>query len=71
MKRRGFLRIGFGTLGAVVLRGADRLLGQQRDSAASDRLSDPEIVQHRAVATAADNDPVVKELEHLLKCTCG
>ena len=36
-----------------------------------DRLYDPSAVQERAPATAADNDPAVKELEHRLKCTCG
>jgi cytochrome c-type biogenesis protein CcmH len=37
----------------------------------SDRLYDPSMVQARSSATAADNDVVVKELEHRLKCTCG
>jgi cytochrome c-type biogenesis protein CcmH len=36
-----------------------------------DPLYRPDLVQQRAVATAADNDPVVKALEHKLKCTCG
>jgi cytochrome c-type biogenesis protein CcmH len=37
----------------------------------ADRLYDPSVVQERAPATAADNDPAIKELEHRLKCTCG
>jgi cytochrome c-type biogenesis protein CcmH len=41
------------------------------DSAVGDPLYRPDLVQQRAVATAADNDPVVKELEQKLKCTCG
>jgi cytochrome c-type biogenesis protein CcmH/NrfF len=43
----------------------------RRDSASGDRLYDPSMVQERAVATAADNDAVIKTLEHRLKCTCG
>jgi cytochrome c-type biogenesis protein CcmH len=31
----------------------------------------PDAVQSRGVATAADNDPVLKDVEHRLKCTCG
>jgi len=41
------------------------------DSSAGDPLFRPDLVQQRAVATAEDNDPVVKELERKLKCTCG
>ena len=41
------------------------------DSSAGDPLFRPDLVQQRAVATAGDNDPVVKELERKLKCTCG
>lgn len=41
------------------------------DSSAGDPLFRPDVVQSRAVATAGDNDPVVKELERKLKCTCG
>jgi cytochrome c-type biogenesis protein CcmH len=37
----------------------------------ADRLFDPSAVQERAAATAADNDPAIKALEHRLKCTCG
>ena len=39
--------------------------------APGDRLYDPSMVQERAAATEADNDPQVKDLEHRLKCTCG
>jgi cytochrome c-type biogenesis protein CcmH len=61
-------------LGAAVLAiGARRGLGQTPapDSAAGDPLYRPDLVQQRGAATAADNDPVVKDLEHRLKCTCG
>ena len=73
MNRRSFLAwlaAGIGAIGR-----APRVLGQSppqgtvRDS--SDRLYDPSVVQSRSIATAADNDPVVKGLEHRLKCTCG
>ncbi|MGQ0702858.1 MAG: cytochrome c-type biogenesis protein CcmH [Gemmatimonadales bacterium] len=37
----------------------------------ADRLYDPSVVQERAPATPADNDPIVKDIEHRLKCTCG
>ena len=37
----------------------------------ADRLFDPSVVQERAAATAEDNDPAIKALEHRLKCTCG
>ena len=37
----------------------------------ADRLYDPSVVQERAAATAADNDPLIKDLEGRLKCTCG
>jgi len=43
----------------------------QRDSSAGDPLYRPDVVQDRAVATASDNDPVVKGVERRLKCTCG
>jgi len=43
----------------------------RRDSSASDPLFRPDVVQERAVATAADNDPAVKGVERRLKCTCG
>lgn len=42
-----------------------------RDSAPADPLFRPDLVQQRAAATASDNDPVVKDLERRLKCTCG
>ena len=73
MNRRSFLAglaAGIGAIGR-----APRLRGQRppqatvRDS--SDRLYDPSVVQSRSIATAADTDPLVKGLEHRLKCTCG
>lgn len=42
-----------------------------QDSASADPLFRPDAVQSRSVATDADNDPVLKEVEHRLKCTCG
>jgi len=42
---------------------------QRPDS--ENRLYDPSMVQERSVASAGDNDAVIKELEHRLKCTCG
>ena len=45
--------------------------GSPRDSTAGDPLYRPDVVQQRAAATAGDNDPIVKELERKLKCTCG
>lgn len=62
-----------GLLGGAAFR--TRVSGQvpvaRPDSAVGDPLYRPDLVQQRAVATAADNDPVVKELEQKLKCTCG
>ena len=43
----------------------------RRDTAAADPLFRPDLVQSRAVATDADNDPVIKDIEHRLKCMCG
>jgi len=72
VNRRGFLR-GAGLVGAALALRPRRTAGQgtppQADSA--DRLYDPSVVQQRAVATAADNAPDLKALEHRLKCTCG
>ena len=71
MTRRGLLRAALAG-GLSALLGPARSRGQapaRRDS--SDRLYDPSMVQARSRATAADNDAVVKELEHRLKCTCG
>jgi cytochrome c-type biogenesis protein CcmH len=74
MNRRELLR---GTLlsllGAAGLRArsAAQVPAARPDSAVGDPLYRPDLVQQRAVATAADNDPVVKELEQKLKCTCG
>jgi cytochrome c-type biogenesis protein CcmH len=59
--------------GAGLVLDASEGVGQkpaQRDSMA-DPLFRPDVVQERAVATAADNDPEVKQAEHRLKCTCG
>ena len=74
MNRRELLRGGMLTLlGGSAFRA--RAWGQapapRSDSAAGDPLYRPDLVQQRAVATAADNDPAVKELERKLKCTCG
>ena len=74
MNRRELLR---GSLLALVGGAAERATvqaqspGARPDSAAGDPLFRPDQVQQRAVATAGDNDPVVKELERKLKCTCG
>jgi cytochrome c-type biogenesis protein CcmH len=71
MTRRDLLR----GLGLAALAGPVRRLaaqgGQPRDSAGSDRLYDPRMVQPRARATGADNAPEIKALEGRLKCTCG
>ena len=73
MKRRELLRRAAAAAGAVALGG--RQGAAQRpaaaDTSAADRLYRPDVVQQRAAATAMDNDPVVKELEQRLKCTCG
>jgi cytochrome c-type biogenesis protein CcmH/NrfF len=74
MNRRELLRGALlGLLSGAALR--TRALGQvpapRPDSTVGDPLYRPDLVQQRAVATAADNDPVVKALEHKLKCTCG
>src|SRR5687767_15769219 len=74
MNRRELLRGALlGLLGGATLRA--RASGQvpvaRPDSAVGDPLYRPDLVQQRAVVTAADNDPVVKELEQKLKCTCG
>lgn len=74
MNRRELLRGAMlSLLGGAGLRA--RALAQvpaaRPDSAVGDPLYRPDLVQQRAVATAADNDPVVKELEQKLKCTCG
>jgi len=74
MNRRELLRGAMLTLlGGSAFRA--RAWGQapapRSDSAAGDPLYRPDLVQQRAVATAADNDPAVKELERKLKCTCG
>ena len=72
-RRELFQRSLRGALAATLVRRPG--LAQQPDSArravGGDRLYDPSVVQERAAATPADNDPVVKELEHRLKCTCG
>ena len=41
------------------------------DTGLADPLYRPDVVQLRGAASASDNDPVVKDLEHRLKCTCG
>jgi cytochrome c-type biogenesis protein CcmH len=85
MNRRAFLG-GWAAAGVLTARRQDgKTAGNsafQRDTPPSgrpavlppgqaDRLYDPSVVQERAPATAADNDPAIKELEHRLKCTCG
>jgi cytochrome c-type biogenesis protein CcmH len=74
MNRRELLRRSL--LSLVGVAAAKRMAQAQTqaplpDSAAGDPLFRPDLVQQRAVATAGDNDPVVKELERKLKCTCG
>lgn len=72
MNRRELVRFSALT-GAGLVLGVRDGVGQkptQRDSTA-DPLFRPDLVQERAVATASDNDPEVKEVEHRLKCTCG
>ena len=75
MNRRDLLRGSLLTLvGAAAGRTAARAqapAAARPDSAAGDPLYRPDVVQQRAVATAGDNDPAVKELERKLKCTCG
>ncbi|HLB54939.1 MAG TPA: cytochrome c-type biogenesis protein CcmH [Gemmatimonadales bacterium] len=75
MTRRNWLRGSAFAAAAAAGLGARRILAQQPDSTpppgAADRLYDPSVVQERAAATAADNDPVIKAIEHRLKCTCG
>jgi len=68
--RRSLLSLMGGTAVAST-RAAAQVPGSRPDSAAGDPLFRPDLVQQRAVATAGDNDPVVKELERKLKCTCG
>lgn len=72
MKRRDLLQHGATVLAALMV-GTRRGAGQTpaQDSASADPLYRPDLVQQRAAATASDNDPVVKDLEHRLKCTCG
>jgi cytochrome c-type biogenesis protein CcmH len=74
MNRREMLQRVLLTLaGATAARTGARAqtAGNPRDSTAGDPLYRPDVVQQRAVATAGDNDPIVKELERKLKCTCG
>ena len=74
MNRRDLLRGALlGLVGGGVLRAgaAGQVPAARPDSAVGDPLYRPDLVQQRAVATVADNDPVVKELEQKLKCTCG
>jgi len=74
MNRRELLRGAMlSLLGGAALRAraSAQVPAARPDSAAGDPLYRPDLVQQRAVATAADNDPMVKELERKLKCTCG
>lgn len=72
MTRRDFLARSALGAAALALLGR-RVRGQSRPAAPAtgDPLNDPTAVQERAEATAADNDAVVKEIEHRIKCTCG
>jgi len=69
-RRRFFAAVLAGGAGALLTRVRGLAQGPQRPDT-GDRLYDPSMVQQRAAATPADNDAVVKELEHRLKCTCG
>jgi cytochrome c-type biogenesis protein CcmH len=74
VKRRELLRqtgLGLAALAAGTPRARAQSQPQSRDSITGDPLYRPDAVQVRGAATASDNDPVVKELEHRLKCTCG
>jgi cytochrome c-type biogenesis protein CcmH/NrfF len=73
VNRRELLRLGSAWTAAGLL-GARDGFGQApelRDTLPVDPLFRPDAVQERAVATAADNDPVVTGVERRLKCTCG
>ena len=72
MRRRELLRhvaLGAAALAIGARRGAAQTPAP--DSGAGDPLYRPDLVQQRGAATAADNDPIIKDLEHRLKCTCG
>lgn len=56
---------------AASRRAAAQTRAPRRDSLAGDPLFRPDAVQERAVVTERDNDPVVKDIEQRLKCTCG
>ena len=71
MNRRTLVRLASLATGALVLRLRPALGQGTQEADSGDRLYDPSMVQQRSVATAADNDPAVKTLEHRLKCTCG
>ena len=73
MNRRELIRRSALSAAGIVLgvRGGIGQTPRQRDSSAGDPLFRPDLVQERAVATASDNDPVVKGVERRLKCTCG
>jgi cytochrome c-type biogenesis protein CcmH/NrfF len=73
VNRRELIRRATVPLAGLIL-GLDRAIAQTRpprDTASADPLFRPDAVQERAVATAADNDPAVKDVERRLKCTCG
>ncbi len=75
MTRRELFRsgaIGAGALALALRRGLGQTPARPSpDSTVADPLARPDLVQDRAAATAADNDPVIKELEHRFRCTCG
>lgn len=73
MTRRELLRrLALGAAGLSAARGSAAQTPPVRpDSTAGDPLFRPDVVQERPIATAEDNDPVVKDIERRLKCTCG
>jgi cytochrome c-type biogenesis protein CcmH/NrfF len=74
VNRRELLRGALlGLLGGATFRAltSAQVPAARPDSGVGDPLYRPDLVQQRPVVTAADNDPVVKELEQKLKCTCG
>ena len=48
-----------------------RLTAQESRSDSVGRLMVPEFVQNRTPTTARDDEAIVQELEHKIRCTCG
>ena len=71
MTRRKFLAAVVAGGGGVLFAGRHGLGQTPQRPDSENRLYDPSMVQERSAATAGDNDGVIKELEHRLKCTCG